>query len=151
MDELSVIPASQSLSGRPSPLLSNSRRIGWPFWSNQLQESGSCCYDIHTQRRRTEYRKEVRLLPSQHSIAERARFFLQILTALVSEQAKRFIDGEYIRRFCTIARWKATILRSTRASASPRCFNGGNVDFLHRHHCRKHAFCDGAASRHPVG
>ena len=36
-------------------------------------------------------------------------------------------------------------------SASPRCLDGGDVDFLHRHHCLEGTFCLGATSRKRLG
>src|SRR5215475_3234986 len=36
-------------------------------------------------------------------------------------------------------------------STSPRCLDGGDVDFPHRHHCLEGTFCLVATSRHRVG
>jgi hypothetical protein len=36
-------------------------------------------------------------------------------------------------------------------SASPRCLDGGDVDLLHRHHCRESALCFTATSRKRIG
>ena len=36
-------------------------------------------------------------------------------------------------------------------SASPCCFDGGDVDFIHRHHCLEGTFCLRPARRERVG
>ena len=36
-------------------------------------------------------------------------------------------------------------------SAAPRFFDGGDVDFLHRHHCLEGTFCLAATSRKRLG